>query len=95
MIRENQVNGLLEASRHSLIAGFLINFRNIDNNTFFISINSFKNMIENTNKKSFNIKDLMAYGAIEIQNIKKRTRYTYNIGKMIQDILEGKSWKSN
>lgn len=58
MIRDNQVQGLLNASTHALIAGFLINFRNTNNDTFFISINNFNKMRECVNKKSFNIKDL-------------------------------------
>lgn len=87
MVRDNQIQGLLEASKHTLIAGFLVNFRNSNNNTFFISINNFIRMTENMNKKSFNIKDLIKYNALKIQNTKKRTRYTYDIQKMIQDLM--------
>ena len=86
MVRDNQIQGLLDASKHALVAGFLVNFRNTTNDTFFISINNFIRMAENLNKKSFNIKDLSKYDALRIQSTKKRTRYTYDIQKMIQDL---------
>lgn len=86
MVRDNQIQGLLDASRHKLIAGFLINFRNTDNNTYFISIDNYMMMVNNINKKSFNIRDLSENGAIEIYSTKKRTRYTYDIQKMIDKI---------
>lgn len=86
MIRDNQVHGLLNASTHALIAGFLINFRNTNNDTFFISINNFNKMRECVNKKSFNIKDLTNYSAVKIYSTKKRTRYTYDIKKMINEV---------
>lgn len=86
MVRENQIKGLKEASEHNLIAGFLINFRNKNNDTFFILIEDFLNMVNSVNKKSFNIKDLNNIGAIQIKNTKKRTRYTYDIQQMINKL---------
>ena len=86
MVRDNQIHGLLEASKHALIAGLLINFRNTYNDTFFITINNFMRMIKNLNKKSFNIKDLIEYDALKIHSTKKRTRYTYDINKMISEL---------
>ena len=98
MVRDNQIQGLLDASKHSLIAGFLINFRNTDNDTLFISINNFIKMIRDINKKSFNIKDLISYNALRIQSTKKRTRYTYNIYKMLDalkaEVNNGNQFKS-
>lgn len=86
MVRENQIKGLQDASKHNLIAGFLINFRNKDNCTYFISIDNYMKMINNSNKKSFNTNDLTINGAIEIHSSKKRTRYTYDIQRMIDEI---------
>ena len=83
MLRDNQINGLQEASKHNLVAGILVNFRNENNDTFFISINEFVDMINKINKKSFNVKDLESIGAIRIESTKKRTRYTYNLNDMI------------
>lgn len=86
MIRDNQIKGLKEAGMHKLISGFLLNFRNEKNDTYFISINNFSDMINSVKKKSFNIKDLENFGAAKIENTKKRTRYTYNIQKMINEL---------
>lgn len=86
MVRDTQIQGLLDASKHELVAGFLINFRNSENDTFFISINNFIEMTKRINKKSFNIKDLMDNNSLKIQNTKKRTRYTYNIQEMLNKI---------
>lgn len=86
MIRDNQIKGLKEAGKHNLVPGLLINFRNEANNTFFISVNNFSNMINAIGKKSFNLNDLENFGAIKIESTKKRTRHTYNIQKLIQDL---------
>ena len=85
MIRNNQIKSLQEASKHKLIAGFICNFRNENNDTFFIEINDFITMMKNINKKSFNIKDLENNNAIRIESTKKRTRYTYNISKFVSE----------
>lgn len=88
MVRGNQIKGLLDASKHNLIAGFLINFRNNTNNTYFISIDNYIKMVNDINKKSFNIKDLLANKAIEVHSSKKRTRHTYDIQEMINKLKE-------
>lgn len=86
MIRENQIEGLINANKHNLVAGLLINFRNERNDTFFILIDKYLNMMELLNKKSFNIHDLEEIGATRIESEKKRTRYRYNINKMIKEL---------
>ena len=86
MIRQNQIDGLLESSKHNLVAGLIINFRNEYNDTFFITIDEFVDMTSSLNKKSFNVKDLESIGAIRIESTKKRTRYTYNISDLIKEI---------
>lgn len=86
MVRDNQIKGLQEASKHKLVAGFIVNFRNDNNDTFFIDIDNFINMIDTIGKKSFNVKDLINNNATRIQCEKKRTRYRYNIQSMIDDL---------
>lgn len=86
MIRDNQLKGLQEASIHNLVAGILVNFRNENNDTFFIKIGDFINMMNLINKKSFNIKDLENIGATRIKSKKKRTRYKYDIQDMINKL---------
>ena len=90
MIRQNQIDGLLEANKHNLVAGLIINFRNEYNDTFFITIDEFIDMTSSLNKKSFNVKDLESIGAIRIESTKKRTRYTYNISDLIIKINKRK-----
>lgn len=86
MIRDNQIKGLHEASKHNLVAGILVNFRNENNDTFFILIDEYLDMINTINKKSFNIKDLEGIGITYIGSEKKRTRYKYNIENMIEEL---------
>ena len=86
MIRNNQIAPLQEASKHNLVAGILVNFRNENNDTFFILIDEFIDMMNSINKKSFNIKDLESIGATRVESTKKRTRYTYNIEKLVGEL---------
>ena len=86
MIRQNQIDGLLEASKHMLKAGIITNFRNENNDTFFISIDNFLDMINNICKKSFSIKDLENANAVRIYSSKKRIRYRYDIDKFIKGV---------
>lgn len=85
MIRDNQKKELLKASEHNLVAGLICNFRNENNDTFFIEITDYIKMLENINKKSFNIKDLKENNAIPIESHKKITRYGYNMKKLINE----------
>lgn len=86
MIRDNQVKGLQEASEHCLVAGLIVNFRNENNDTFFVMIDDFVDMVKNIGKKSFNIKDLQNYNAIRIDCKKKRSRYKYDIAGFCSEI---------
>lgn len=86
MIRENQVIGLKEASKHNLVAGILINFRNENNDTFFMLIEEYLVLVNEIHKKSFNISDLEKAGITRIQSERKRTRYRYNINKMVEEL---------
>ena len=86
MLRDNQIKGLKEASKHMLVAGMLVNFRNEKNDTFFITIDEYLDMMESLNKKSFNIKDLESIGATRVKSEKKRTRYKYDVQGMINDL---------
>lgn len=86
MVRGNQIKGLQEASQHRLIAGLILNFRNTDNDTFFITIDDFVNMINSIGKKSFNIRDLEANNAMRIKCEKKRSRYKYNIENFCNEL---------
>ena len=85
MIRDNQIEELTKASKLNLVAGFLINFRNNSNDTYFIEMCDFNKMVSEVNKKSFNKKDLINYNAIYVESTCKKVNYKYNIKKFIKD----------
>ena len=85
MIRQNQIDELTEAGKHCLVAGFLINFRNKNNDTYFIEIGDFNNMFSELNKKSFNIKDLENNNAIYVESECKKVNYVYDVKKFISE----------
>lgn len=85
MIRQNQIDELTKAGKHYLVAGFLINFRNKNNDTYFIEIDDFNNMLSDLNKKSFNIKDLENNNAIYIESECKKVNYMYDVKKFISE----------
>lgn len=93
MIHAHQTKSLLKFSQYDYVyAGFLLNFRKekcdsgYDENTYFIDVNVFQDMCDDIDKKSFNEKDLIEYGATVVSGKKKRTRFIWNIDKMIDDI---------
>lgn len=86
MIRDNQKKGLVEAGQHCLVAGLLVNFRNENNDTFFITIDDYVDMTKSIGKKSFNIKDLTENGAVRVDCEKKRSRWKYDIEKFVEEM---------
>ena len=86
MLRQSQIDSLKEVSKHMLVAGMIVNFRNENNDTFFITIDEYLDMMESIKKKSFNIKDLESIGATRIHSEKKRTRYKYDVQGMINEL---------
>lgn len=85
MIHAHQTKGLLKCSSYpNVMAGFLLNFRLEDNElTYFIEINKFQKMCDSINKKSFNLIDLVLYGAVKIDGFKKRTRWYWNLDEFL------------
>lgn len=86
MIHAHQTKGLLRCSTYSnVVAGFLLNFRLPENElTYFIEVNQFQKMCESINKKSFNIMDLVLYGAKKINGTKKRTRWYWDLNDFFE-----------
>lgn len=85
MIRQNQIDELSDAGKHNLVAGFLINFRNKNNDTYFIEIRDFNQMLLTLNKKSFNIKDLERNNAIYVDSECKKVNHVYEVKKFISE----------
>ena len=85
IIHYHQIEGLKHYNTYEgIVAGFVINLRK-QQRTSFIQICDFLNMIDKLNKKSFNETDLLKYNPILINQHKKRTRYTYDIDKFLND----------
>lgn len=91
MVRKNQIDSLREYSKHNLFAGLICNYRNEDNDTFFIDINDFIYMQSTINKKSFNVDDLIRYNALRIESKKKRIHYLYDVKKFTKTLVERKN----
>ena len=84
-IKKCQIEGLTKAATYpGVIAGFYINFRNI-NKTYFLSIQDFHRLTDNMDKKSINYKDVEKYGMLIEQKLMK-TNYKYNLQKFFDDI---------
>lgn len=100
IIRPHQIKNLTIANGYDgVIAGFLFNFRECDNQTFFVHIqdfNTYKKIAEKqlehvyeskVNKSSIPI-DICKEIGIEIENKKIRTTYKYDVNKLIENIKE-------
>lgn len=84
-IKKNQIKGLLNWYANSLlVCGFVFNFREYNNRTFFVSIKDFVEYTNGLDKKSININDVLQMNCLEIFSEKKRTRYTYNINQFVE-----------
>lgn len=74
--RENQVQGLLKFNdMEGVVSGFVFNMRKY-NETYFLHIEDYVKLT--LSKKSINIQELRVYG-IKINQVLKRTRYSYEI----------------
>jgi penicillin-binding protein-related factor A (putative recombinase) len=79
MIRKCQILGLQKWSKHKGVFGFIINFRDLDNKTYFVGIEDFVQYTSALSKKSINIDDVLKMNPIEIKNHLLRTNYRYDI----------------
>lgn len=87
-IKLNQIEGLTEASNHSnVFAGFLFNFENGE--TVWMNIKNFNVFYNSTTKKSINYQDIQNYGCIKLEKYLKRVNYSYEVEKLLQDIIKG------
>ncbi|MFS1518648.1 hypothetical protein V1503_19610 [Bacillus sp. SCS-151] len=100
IIKAHQIKALKEAAEFDgLIAGFIFNFRNYDNQTLFVHINDFldykhvaenqiksNNYISKVNKSSISLEICKEIG-IEIHNVKKKVRYRYYINRLLDELI--------
>lgn len=92
MIKLHQINSLTNLSLHEgVFAGFVLNFRekeNLEEDTYFLSIQNFLKFKEATQKKSINKLDVVQYGGVKINQTLKRTQYIYHVDELLKKIQE-------
>lgn len=87
LIHRHQIMGLGKIKKYNNVkSGFLLNYRNekeMTQETFYIDIKDFVNMCSTLEKKSCNKEDIIRFGGILVEGIKKKTRYSWNIDKLL------------
>lgn len=77
-IRDNQIKGMYIASQHKgIYAGFLINFRDLEE-TYYITVADMLAFINEKTRKSVPVEWCREFGTRIIQT-KKRVRYSYDL----------------
>ena len=84
-IRKCQIQGLEKWSKHRGVFGFIINFRDSQNKTYFINIRDFLDYTSSISKKSINKGDILKMSPIEIENDLIRANYRYNVEKFLNE----------
>jgi recombination protein U len=80
-VADNQLKGLLKASKYrGIVSGLLINFRS-SARTFFLPIKAFHNYLQSAQRKSLPISEAENLG-IEIPGELLRSRYRWDITKL-------------
>ena len=84
-IRKCQIQGLEKWSKHFGVFGFIINFRSLENKTYFVMIDEFLDYTSTLSKKYINIDDILKMNPIEIDHTLIRTNYKYNVEKFLKE----------
>lgn len=85
MIKKNQIQGLQKWNKYKGVFGFLINFRDADNHTYFVDIKEFIDYTSALSKKSVNRSDVLAMHPIELHCTKLRTNYRYDVERFFKE----------
>lgn len=82
-VRDNQLKEMLKASKFTgIVAGFVINFRDVEK-TVFIEVNEFYDIMNRCGKKSFNLQDLEFHHYTDIKCKKLKVHYRYDLSALI------------
>lgn len=86
IIHYYQIESLSKFKQYkNIVSGFLLDFRKSDN-TYFLDVDDFSQMIEQIGKKSFNEDDMLKYcSPILIEKRKLKVNYRYNVEKFLED----------
>ncbi|TVY09816.1 hypothetical protein [Paenibacillus cremeus] len=107
IIKQHQIDNLLEASTYeNTISGFLFNFREYDNKTYFVHIQDFvkyqhtaqgkssHTYKSKVNKSSISL-DICEEIGIELKNYLKKKNYHYHVRIMIDEAIKKYCDKDN
>lgn len=84
-IRDNQLDGLLKVSGvEGVRTGFIFNFRDYEESYWIKAVDVAKYIMEGS-RKSFPI-DWCREVGLKVDAVKKRTRYRYNIEKLLDEL---------
>lgn len=84
-IKKNQILGLQKWDSFFINCGFIFNFREKDNRTFFVYIDEFLKYTSTLSKKSINIEDVLKMNPIEIESKLLKVNYRYNLEKFLTE----------
>ena len=86
IIKEHQIKALAKNSEiEGVISGFVFNFTEVDNETYFLHINDFIKFKETTDRKSIPY-DFIKEKGIEIKSSIKKVNYKYDLGGFLDRI---------
>lgn len=95
MIHLHQINNLIRAEEYDDVNGcFVFNFREqdgndiIDERTYLIGIKDFSNFVSDNDKSSINEQNIIDYNGIEIESVKKRKWFSYNVKDALNKFLQ-------
>ena len=84
-IKKNQILGLQKWSKFCMNCGFIINFRECNNRTFFVDIGEFVDYTSAISKKSINIDDVLNMNPIEIESKLLKVNYKYLLDAFLEN----------
>jgi penicillin-binding protein-related factor A (putative recombinase) len=88
IIKEHQIKNLNKYKDYkNVFPGFIFNFVNYDNQTYFLHINDFNYYLEHPTQKSIPLEYIKENG-LKIENKIKIKKYKYDLEKLINDIIE-------
>ena len=84
-IKENQLKGMIEANKNQNVVPMLVVFFEDIEKCYSLDIEEVEKFINNSERKSIPIDYFEQYG-VEIETIKLKTNYRYNIEKWLNNI---------
>lgn len=86
IIKKHQIDSLERFNQIPYVfSGFVLNYRNYNNSTYFVYIDDFIRFKKETSKKSISLTDCQEIG-LQIENKIKKSRYIYDLEKFIEDV---------